>query len=121
MLRWLHSKAGKASLDWTERLRILAYSRIAYGSPTYGGIQPAHGTPPFPDTQGVDRCAETSDGSGNHHPVYNADGCLQESSLYGYARQEDMCVGTLVADRDQEAEGLIALLANVVIIRTHLG
>jgi non-ribosomal peptide synthetase component F len=42
--------------------------------------------------------------------------------LYGYTGQEDIRVGTLVANRqDQDSEGLIGLFANVVILRTALG
>jgi non-ribosomal peptide synthetase component F len=42
--------------------------------------------------------------------------------LYVYTGQEDIRVGTLVANRQyQETEGLIGLLANLVILRTHLG
>jgi non-ribosomal peptide synthetase component F len=42
--------------------------------------------------------------------------------LYSYTGQEDIRVGTLVANRShQETEGLIGLFANLVILRTHLG
>jgi acyl carrier protein len=42
--------------------------------------------------------------------------------LYGYTGQEDIRVGTLVANRqDQDTEGLIGLFANLVILRTTLG
>ena len=42
--------------------------------------------------------------------------------LYSYAGQEDIRVGTLVANRQrQDTEGLIGLLANLVILRTNLG
>lgn len=42
--------------------------------------------------------------------------------LYSYTGQEDLCVGTLVANRQrQEIEGLIGLLINTVLLRTHLG
>jgi amino acid adenylation domain-containing protein len=41
--------------------------------------------------------------------------------LYGYTGQEDVRVGTLVANRHhQETEGLIGLFANLVILRTSL-
>jgi amino acid adenylation domain-containing protein len=41
--------------------------------------------------------------------------------LYSYTGQEDIRVGTLVANRQyQETEGLIGLFANLVILRTHL-
>jgi aspartate racemase len=41
--------------------------------------------------------------------------------LYGYTGQEDLCVATLAATRTrQETEGLIGLLVNTVILRTHL-
>jgi acyl carrier protein len=42
--------------------------------------------------------------------------------LYAYTGQEDVRIGTLVANRhSQDAEGLIGLFANLVILRTHLG
>lgn len=42
--------------------------------------------------------------------------------LYGYTGQEDLCVATLMANRTrQETEGLIGLLVNTVLLRTHLG
>jgi non-ribosomal peptide synthetase component F len=41
--------------------------------------------------------------------------------LYGYTGQEDIRVGTLVANRQhQETEGLIGLFANLVILRASL-
>jgi amino acid adenylation domain-containing protein len=41
--------------------------------------------------------------------------------LYSYTGQEDLRVGTLVANRNrQETEGLIGLFINTVILRTHL-
>lgn len=42
--------------------------------------------------------------------------------LYSYTGQEDCCVATLVANRTrQDTEGLIGLLVNTVLLRTHLG
>jgi amino acid adenylation domain-containing protein len=42
--------------------------------------------------------------------------------LYGYTGQEDIRVGTLLANRQhQDTEGLIGLFANVAILRTNLG
>jgi amino acid adenylation domain-containing protein len=42
--------------------------------------------------------------------------------LYGYTGQEDLCVATLAANRThRETEGLIGLLVNTVLLRTHLG
>ena len=42
--------------------------------------------------------------------------------LYGYTSQEDLCLGTLVANRHrQEGEGLIGLFVNTVLLRTNLG
>jgi acyl-CoA synthetase (AMP-forming)/AMP-acid ligase II/aryl carrier-like protein len=42
--------------------------------------------------------------------------------LYGYTGQEDLRLGTLVANRHwRETEGLIGRFANTVILRTHLG
>ncbi len=42
--------------------------------------------------------------------------------LYGYTGQEDIRVGILVANRqDQDTEGLIGLFANLTILRTNLG
>jgi non-ribosomal peptide synthetase component F len=42
--------------------------------------------------------------------------------LYGYTGQEDLCIGTLVANRNrQEVEGLIGLFVNTVLLRTNLG
>ena len=41
--------------------------------------------------------------------------------LYSYTGQEDLRVGTLIANRNrQETEGLIGLFMNTVILRTHL-
>jgi len=41
--------------------------------------------------------------------------------LYSYTGQEDLRLGTLVANRQQEeTEGLIGLFANLVVLRTHL-
>jgi amino acid adenylation domain-containing protein len=42
--------------------------------------------------------------------------------LYGYTRQEDIRVGTLMANRQhQDTEGMIGLFANLTILRTNLG
>ena len=42
--------------------------------------------------------------------------------LYGYTGQEDIRVGTLVANRQhQDTEGLIGLFTNLIILRTNLG
>lgn len=42
--------------------------------------------------------------------------------LYSHTRQEDVRVGTLVANRNrQEIEGLIGCFVNTVLLRTHLG
>lgn len=42
--------------------------------------------------------------------------------LHGHTGQTDLCVGTLVANRNrQETEGLIGLLINTVMLRTDLG
>src|SRR5262249_8335136 len=42
--------------------------------------------------------------------------------LYSYTGQEDIRVGTLVANRQhQDTEGLIGLFANLVVLRTTLG
>jgi non-ribosomal peptide synthetase component F len=42
--------------------------------------------------------------------------------LYGYTGQQDLCIGTLVANRNrQEVEGLIGLFVNTVLLRTNLG
>jgi non-ribosomal peptide synthetase component F len=42
--------------------------------------------------------------------------------LYSYTRQEDLCVGSLIANRHRrEIEGLIGLVVNTVILRTDLG
>jgi hypothetical protein len=42
--------------------------------------------------------------------------------LYDYTGQEDIRIGTLVANRQhQDTEGLIGLLVNLIILRTHLG
>ena len=41
--------------------------------------------------------------------------------LYSYTRQEDLCVGSLIANRHRrETEGLIGLFVNTVILRTDL-
>ncbi|HEY7492621.1 MAG TPA: amino acid adenylation domain-containing protein [Candidatus Tectomicrobia bacterium] len=41
--------------------------------------------------------------------------------LYGYTGQEDLCVGTLVANRNrQEIEGLLGLFINTLLLRTDL-
>jgi non-ribosomal peptide synthetase component F len=41
--------------------------------------------------------------------------------LYSYTGQQDLCVGTLVANRQrQETEGLIGLLLNTLVLRTNL-
>jgi acyl-CoA synthetase (AMP-forming)/AMP-acid ligase II/aryl carrier-like protein len=42
--------------------------------------------------------------------------------LHGYTGQEELCIGTLVANRNrQEVEGLIGLFVNTVLVRTNLG
>ncbi|NOX38151.1 MAG: amino acid adenylation domain-containing protein [Calditrichaeota bacterium] len=41
--------------------------------------------------------------------------------LYRYSRQEDICVGTAVANRDQkEVQALIGLFINTVVLRSHI-
>jgi amino acid adenylation domain-containing protein/non-ribosomal peptide synthase protein (TIGR01720 family) len=44
-----------------------------------------------------------------------------QTLLYRYTRQEDICVGTPIANRNRaEVEGLIGFFVNTLVVRTHL-
>ena len=121
--QWLHSEAGEAQLAyWTQQLREpLPILELPTDRPRTGelSLRTARQSFQLPE----ELCAALTrfsrqEGTTLFMTLITAFKTL----LYSYTGQEDIRVGTLVANRQhQETEGLIGLFANLVILRTNLG
>ena len=121
--QWLHSEAGKAQLAYWERqlhapLPILELPTDR-PPPTELSLHTARQTFQLPKelTTALTRLSQQEDTT-----LFMTLMAALKVLLYSYTGQEDIRVGTLVANRQyQDTEGLIGLFANLVILRTHLG
>jgi amino acid adenylation domain-containing protein len=121
--QWLHSAAGQAQLAyWTQQLHEpLPVLQLPTDRPRTGelSLRTARQVFQLPRELSV-ALSRLSRQEGT--TVFMTLLAAFKTLLYGYTGAEDIRVGTMVANRSpQETEGLIGLLANVVILRTHLG
>jgi amino acid adenylation domain-containing protein len=120
--QWLHSEAGKAQLEyWMQQLRgPLPILKLPTDHPYTGelSLQAAKHSFQLPKELTIAlRNLGYQEGSTLFMTLIAAFKML----LYSYTGQEEIRVGTLVANRQcQETEGLIGLFANLVILRTPL-
>jgi amino acid adenylation domain-containing protein len=121
--QWLHSEAGKAQLAyWTQQLHAplqlldLPTDRLRTAELN---LRTARQSFQFPKelTRAITHLSQQEGVT-----VFMTLVAAFKTLLYGYTGQEDIRVGTLVANRHhQDTEGLIGLFANVTILRTNLG
>jgi amino acid adenylation domain-containing protein len=121
--QWLHSRAGTAQLAyWMQQLRDpLPILKLPTDRPRTGelSLHAARHRFRFPRelTAALSRLSHQESTT-----LFMTLVAAFKMLLYCYTRQEDIRVGTLVANRQcHETEGLIGLLTNLVILRTHLG
>ncbi len=120
--QWLHSEAGKAQLAyWTQQLHApLPILELPTDRPRTAelSLRTARQSFQLPKelTVALTRLSHQEDTT-----VFMTLVAAFKTLLYGYTGQEDIRVGTLVANRQhQDTEGLIGLFANLVILRSHL-
>jgi amino acid adenylation domain-containing protein len=121
--QWLHSEAGKAQLVyWTQRLRDpLPILELPMDRPRTEELSLHTGRHPFQIPRAL-TVALTYLSHQENTTLFMTLIAAFKMLLYGYTGQEDIRVGTLVANRQyQDTEGLIGLFANLVILRTNLG
>jgi amino acid adenylation domain-containing protein len=121
--QWLHSEAGKAQLAyWTQRLRDpLPILELPMDRPRTEELSLHTGRHPFQIPRAL-TVALTRLSHQESTTLFMTLIAAFKMLLYGYTGQEDIRVGTLVANRQyQDTEGLIGLFANLVILRTNLG
>jgi hypothetical protein len=120
--RWLHSEAGKAQLAyWTQQLRDpLPRLELPTDRPRTGELSLRTARQSFQLPKEL--CAALARFSRQEGiTLYMTLVAAFKALLYTYTGQEDIRVGTLVANRPyQEIESLIGLFANLVILRTSL-
>ena len=121
--QWLHSEAGQAQLAyWTQQLHDPLHSLdlpTDRPRPTELSLRTARQSFQFPNelTLAITRLSRQEGVT-----VFMILVAAFKTLLYGYTGQEDIRVGTLVANRQhQDTEGLIGLFANLAILRTNLG
>jgi acyl carrier protein len=120
--QWLHSEAGKAQLAyWTQQLHAPLYSLdLPTDRPRTAELNLRTARQSFwlPKELTV---AITHLSRQEGVTVFMTLVAALKALLYGYTGQEDIRVGTLVANRQyQDTEGLIGLFANLIILRTNL-
>jgi len=120
---WLDSETGKSHLEyWMQQLRHpLPMLKLPTDRPPPAelSLQTARQSFLFPPelTVALRRLSHQE-----HTTLFMTLLAAFKMLLYGYSGQEDIRVGTLVANRQhQDTEGLIGLFANLVVLRTHLG
>jgi hypothetical protein len=121
--QWLRSEAGKAQLAyWMQQLRDpLPILKLPTDRPRTGelSLHTARHRFRFPRelSAALSRLSDQESTT-----LFMTLVAAFKMLLYSYTGQEDIRVGTLVANRQcQETEELIGLLTNLVILRTHLG
>jgi amino acid adenylation domain-containing protein len=121
--QWLHNEAGQAQLAyWTQQLQEpLPVLRLPTDRPRTGELSLRTARQAFQLPREL--CAALTRLSYQEGTtLFMTLLAAFKTLLYGYTGQEDIRVGTLVANRQhQETEGLIGLFANLVILRTRLG
>jgi hypothetical protein len=120
--QWLHSEAGKAQLAyWTQQLHDpLPTLELPTDRPRTGELSLHAARQPFQIPREL-TVSLTRLSYQESTTLFMTLVAAFKILLYSYTGQEDICVGTLVANRQhQETEGLIGLLTNLVILRTHL-
>ena len=121
--QWLHSEAGQAQLAyWTRQLQEpLPVLELPTDRPRTGELSLRTARQAFQLPREL--CAALTRLSHQEGTtLFMTLLAAFKTLLYGYTGQEDIRVGTLVANRQhQETEGLIGLFANLVILRTSLG
>ena len=120
--QWLHSEAGEAQLAyWTQQLHgPLSVLELPTDRPRTEELSLRAARQPFQIPREL-TAALTRLSRQEGTTLFMTLLAAFKMLLYGYTGQEDIRVGTLVANRQhQETEGLIGLLTNLVILRTHL-
>jgi non-ribosomal peptide synthetase component F len=119
----LHSEAGEAQLAyWTQQLREpLPILQLPTDRPRKGELSLRTARQPFQIPEEL--CAALTRFSRQEGiTLFMTLIAAFKTLLYSYTGQEDIRVGTLVANRQHpETEGLIGLFANLVILRTNMG
>jgi amino acid adenylation domain-containing protein len=120
--QWLHSEAGEAQLAyWTQQLQApLPVLELPTDRPRTGELSLQTARQPFQISRELSAAlTRLSRQAGT--TLFMTLVAAFKTLLYSYTGQEDVRIGTLVANRQhQETEGLIGLLANLVILRTSL-
>ena len=121
--QWLHSEAGKAQLAyWTQQLHApLPILELPTDRPRTAelSLRTARQSFHLPKelTLAITRLSWQEGAT-----IFMTLVAAFKTILYGYTGQEDIRVGTLVANRQhQDTDGLIGLFANLTILRTNLG
>jgi amino acid adenylation domain-containing protein len=121
--QWLHSEAGQAQLVyWTQQLQEpLPILELPTDRPRTGELNLC--TARYAFQLPTELCAALTRLSHQEGTtLFMTLVAAFKTLLYSYTGQEDIRVGTLVANRQHQAtEGLIGLFANLVVLRTHLG
>lgn len=121
--QWLQSEAGKAQLAyWTQQLRAPApLLELPTDRPRTN--EPSLRTARTPFKLPGELCvALTRFSQHEGTTLFMTLLAAFKALLYSYTGQEDIRVGTLVANRQrEETEGLIGLFTNLIILHTHLG
>jgi non-ribosomal peptide synthetase component F len=120
--QWLHSEAGQTQLAyWMQQLRApLAVLELPADRPRTGELSLRMARQSFQISSAL---ADTLRRLSHQESttLFMTFLAAFKTLLYGYTGQEDIRVGTLVANRQhQETEGLIGLFVNLVILRTDL-
>lgn len=120
--QWLHSEVGQAHVAyWTQQLQEpLPVLELPTDRPRTGELSLRMTRQPFQIPKEL--CtALTRFSHEEGTTLFMTLLAAFKTLLYGYTGQEDIRIGTLVANRQyQETEGLIGLFANLVVLRTHL-
>ena len=121
--QWLHSEAGKAQLAyWMQQLHApLPILELPTDRPRTAELSLRTARQSFQMPREL-TVALTRLSRQESTTVFMTLVAGLKMLLYSYTGQEDIRVGTLVANRQyQDTEGLIGLFANLVILRTTLG
>ncbi len=121
--QWLHSEPGKAQLAyWMQQLHApLPVLNLPTNRPRTAALSLHTARQPFQIPKEL-TVALTRLSQQESATVFMTLVAALKTLLFSYTGQEDIRVGTLVANRQhQDTEGLIGLFANLAILRTTLG